>query len=102
MAFDRNSPSVTGKLGTHGSGPPLGIWRVFLALPALILTAALGGCGWMSVSGPAASDILAGQRDPVSLNYAITKVTPKVIEIQASRKIGGRATSRSASGMSSA
>jgi len=83
MAFDRNSPSVTGKLGTHGSGPPLGIWRVFLALPALILTAALGGCGWMSVSGPAASDILAGQRDPVSLNYAITKVTPKVIEIQA-------------------
>jgi polysaccharide biosynthesis/export protein len=37
----------------------------------------------MSVSGPAASDILAGQRDPVSLNYAITKVTPKVIEIQA-------------------
>jgi polysaccharide biosynthesis/export protein len=61
----------------------LGIWRVFLALPALILTAALGGCGWMSVSGPAASDILAGQRDPVSLNYAITKVTPKVIEIQA-------------------
>ena len=61
----------------------MGIWRVFLALPALILTAALGGCGWMSVSGPAASDILAGQRDPVSLNYAITKVTPKVIEVQA-------------------
>jgi len=61
----------------------LGIWRVFLALPALIFTAALGGCGWMSVSGPAASDILAGQRDPVSLNYAITKVTPKVIEVQA-------------------
>ena len=83
MAFDRNRPSVTRKLGTHGSGPPLGIWRVVLALPALILTAALGGCGWMSVSGPAASDILAGQRDPVSLNYAITKVTPKVIEIQA-------------------
>ena len=42
---------------------------------------ALGGCGWMSVSGPAATDILAGQRDPVSLNYAVVKVTPKVIEV---------------------
>jgi polysaccharide biosynthesis/export protein len=36
----------------------------------------------MSVSGPAATDILSGQRDPVSLNYAIVKVTPKVIEVQ--------------------
>jgi polysaccharide export outer membrane protein len=52
-----------------------------LALPALTLVSALGGCGWMSVSGPAPSDILAGQRDPVSLNYATVKVTPKVIEV---------------------
>ena len=37
----------------------------------------------MSVNGPAASDILAGQRDPMSLSYATVKVTPKVIEIQA-------------------
>ncbi len=43
--------------------------------------AALGGCGWMSVNGPAATDILSGQRDPTSLNYAIVKVTPKVIEV---------------------
>jgi polysaccharide export outer membrane protein len=43
--------------------------------------AALGGCGWMSVSGPAATDILSGQRDPMSLNYAIVKVTPKVIGV---------------------
>jgi polysaccharide export outer membrane protein len=43
--------------------------------------AALGGCGWMSVSGPAATDILAGQRDPMSLNYAVVKVTPKVIDV---------------------
>jgi polysaccharide biosynthesis/export protein len=43
--------------------------------------AALGGCGWMSVSGPAATDILSGQHDPMSLNYAIVKVTPKVIEV---------------------
>ena len=57
------------------------IWRAMLALPALTLVSALGGCGWMSVSGPAASDILAGQRDPMSLNYATVKVTPAVVEI---------------------
>jgi len=36
----------------------------------------------MPVNGPAVTDILSGQRDPVSLNYAIVKVTPKVIEVQ--------------------
>jgi polysaccharide export outer membrane protein len=56
--------------------------RVLLRLPAFFLMAALGGCGWMSVNGPAASDILSGQHDPVSLNYAVVKVTPKVIEVQ--------------------
>src|ERR1700752_944117 len=75
MAFDPKSLSVVRKLSAS--------WRVVLALPALTLTAALGGCGWMSVNGPAASDILAGQRAPVSLNYAVVKVTPKVIEVQA-------------------
>jgi polysaccharide export outer membrane protein len=58
------------------------IFRVLLGAPAFFLIAALGGCGWMSVNGPAASDILSGQHDPVSLNYAVVKVTPKVIEIQ--------------------
>jgi polysaccharide biosynthesis/export protein len=48
----------------------------------MLLVATLGGCGWMSVSGPAATDILSGQRDPASLNYAIIKVTPRVIEVQ--------------------
>jgi polysaccharide export outer membrane protein len=61
----------------------VGIFRVLFGVSLLTLTAALGGCGWMSVNGPAASDILAGQRDPMSLNYATVKVTPKVIEIQA-------------------
>jgi len=50
-------------------------------LPALTLIAALGGCGLMPVSGPATMDILSGQRDPMSLNYAIVKLTPKVIEV---------------------
>jgi polysaccharide export outer membrane protein len=69
MTFVLKSPSVTRKR------------RLVLVLPAMTLMAALGGCGWMSVSGPAATDILAGQRDPVSLNYAVVKVTPKVIEV---------------------
>ena len=81
MAFDRQSPSVTRKLGTHGSGPSVGIFRVLFGVPLLILTAALGGCGWMSVNGPAASDILAGQRDPMSLNYAVVKLTPRIVEV---------------------
>jgi polysaccharide export outer membrane protein len=59
----------------------VGIRRVFLGLPALALMAALGGCGLMPVSGPAAVDILAGQRDPMSLNYAVVKVTPNVITV---------------------
>jgi polysaccharide biosynthesis/export protein len=58
------------------------IFRVLLGAPALFLMAALGGCGWMPVSGPAATDILSGQHDPVSLNYAVVKVTPRVIEVQ--------------------
>jgi polysaccharide export outer membrane protein len=61
----------------------VGIRRAILALPMLTLVSALGGCGWMSVSGPAPSDILAGQRDPMSLNYATVKVTPKVVEVLA-------------------
>jgi polysaccharide biosynthesis/export protein len=60
----------------------VGIFRVLLRVPALFLMAALGGCGWMSVSGPATTDILSGQHDPVSLNYAVVKITPKVIEVQ--------------------
>jgi len=59
----------------------VGIFRMLLGVPALFVVAALGGCGWMSVSGPAATDILSGQRDPRSLNYAIVKVTPRVIEV---------------------
>jgi len=37
----------------------------------------------MPVSGPATVDILSGQRDPMSLNYATVQVTPKVIEVLA-------------------
>ncbi|MGA2999853.1 polysaccharide biosynthesis/export family protein, partial [Bradyrhizobium sp.] len=61
----------------------MGIRRVLSGLPTLILMMALGGCGMMSDGGPATMDILSGQRDPTSLNYAIVKVTQKVIEVQA-------------------
>lgn len=56
----------------------MGISRV---ISGLILAAALGGCSMMSVSGPAATDILSGQQDPASLNYAIVKVNSRVIEV---------------------
>ena len=59
----------------------MGICRILFGLLALTLMAALGGCGWMSASGPDVRDILSGQRDPMSLNYATVKVTPKVIEV---------------------
>jgi polysaccharide biosynthesis/export protein len=65
------------------SGTVVNICRVLFRLPTLGLMAALGGCGWMSASGPASLDILSGQRDPVSLNYAMVKVTPRIIEVQA-------------------
>ena len=58
-------------------------YRVLFRLPVLGLMVALGGCGWMAASGPATTDIVSGQRDPMSLNYAIVKVTPKIIEVQA-------------------
>jgi polysaccharide export outer membrane protein len=51
----------------------------------------------MSASGPSVTDILSGQRDPMSLNYAIVKVTPKVIEVQSKnlpRLIGAFADNR--------
>ena len=56
---------------------------VLLVVPLLSVLLALGGCGWMPVSGPATMDILAGQRDQTSLPYAIVKVTPKVIDVLA-------------------
>ena len=78
MINDPKSPSIDHDLGRFD----LGIFRVLLGVPAFCLMTALGGCGWMSVSGPSATDILSGQHDPVSLNYAVLKVTPKVIEVQ--------------------
>jgi polysaccharide biosynthesis/export protein len=57
--------------------------RVLLGFASLAPIAALGGCSWMPVSGPADLDIMYGQRDPMSLNYALIKVTPKVIDVLA-------------------
>jgi polysaccharide export outer membrane protein len=61
----------------------VGICRFFFGLLGLTLMAALGGCGLMPVSGPASEDILYGQRDPASLNYATVKLTPKVVGVLA-------------------
>lgn len=52
---------------------------ILWALP--LLSALLSGCGLFPMSGPAGMDILAGQRDPTSLSYAVVKVTPKIVEV---------------------
>ena len=56
---------------------------ILLMLPLLGSLIALGGCGWLPVSGPATMDILSGQSDPTSLPYALVKVTPKVVDVLA-------------------
>ena len=54
---------------------------IVLALPLLSAFILLSGCGLLPVSGPATIDIIAGQRDPTSLSYAVVKVTPKVVDV---------------------
>jgi polysaccharide biosynthesis/export protein len=56
---------------------------MLLALPLLGTLVALGNCSLIPTSGPATVDILSGQRDPKSLNYAIVHLTPNIIDIQA-------------------
>jgi polysaccharide export outer membrane protein len=53
-----------------------------LAAAVLGLTV-LAGCGIMPAAGPPTGNILAGQRDPQSLPYALVRVTPKVIDVLA-------------------
>jgi polysaccharide biosynthesis/export protein len=54
---------------------------VLLNLAVLGSLTAFGGCALLPVSGPATVDIFRGQADPISLNYAVVKVTPKVISV---------------------
>src|SRR4029077_15630988 len=53
-AFDPEELVSRPRTKTHGSGPAVGICRVLFGLPALTVMTALGGCGWMPVSGPSA------------------------------------------------
>src|SRR6516162_2865112 len=53
-----------------------------LAAAVLGLTV-LAGCGIMPAAGPPTGNIVAGQRDPQSLPYALVRVTPKVIDVLA-------------------
>jgi polysaccharide biosynthesis/export protein len=54
---------------------------MLLALP--LAGMALGSCTVIPTSGPATMDILSGQHDSRSLNYAVVQVTPKIIDIEA-------------------
>src|SRR5438045_6906138 len=57
--------------------------RFVLGMSVLSSLLALGGCGILPAQGPWSMDILAGQRDPKSLPYALVRVTPKITDVLA-------------------
>jgi polysaccharide export outer membrane protein len=50
---------------------------------AFCASMALGGCSVLPADGPANMDVRAGQQDIESLNYALVKLTPGVVDILA-------------------
>ncbi|SDC49203.1 polysaccharide export outer membrane protein [Bradyrhizobium brasilense] len=44
----------------------------------------VSGCHYMPTNGPTSSDVVAGQRDPESLPYAMVKITPQIENVLAS------------------
>jgi polysaccharide biosynthesis/export protein len=40
-----------------------------------------GGCSILPASGPLSSDVRAGQKDPEGLQYALVRLTPKIVDI---------------------
>jgi polysaccharide export outer membrane protein len=52
-------------------------------LSLLSLLGVLAGCGILPAYGPLGLDVLAGERDPKSLPYALVRVTPKVTDVLA-------------------
>lgn len=54
-----------------------------LRVPSLGLLAFLAGCSTIPMAGPASHDVRAGQEDPVSLPYALVRLTPKVLHVLA-------------------
>jgi polysaccharide biosynthesis/export protein len=67
---------------TSALGTGMGI-RIWLFLVLFGTGATIGGCAWMPSSGPAGYDVVAGQRDPGGLPYALVTVTPRVERILA-------------------
>ena len=57
------------------------IGSVLLRVSLLCCPLWLGGCGTMSASGPATSDIVSAPRKAVSIPYALVRVTPEVTSV---------------------
>lgn len=55
--------------------------RIMILLAAAV---SVSGCHYMPTNGPTSSDVVAGQRDPESLPYAMVKITPQVENVLAS------------------
>src|SRR5215469_322436 len=58
-------------------------WGTLPIIAVLALVVALGGCALMPVAGPESWDIRAGQKDPLSLPYALVRVNPGVTAVLA-------------------
>ncbi len=52
-----------------------------LAIGSTLLTLNLGGCSLLPGTGPESWDVRNGQHDPASLQYAVVRLTPDVLEI---------------------
>src|ERR1700738_4556460 len=60
-----------------------GSGRLIFRLAFVAATVACGGCGFLPASGPYDVSIRAGQLDPNSIDYALVKITPEVVDVLA-------------------
>jgi polysaccharide export outer membrane protein len=67
----------------HWLGIGWGGSRLLRSLPLLSVLFVAAGCGILPAGGPWNGDILAGERDPKSLPYALVRVTPSITDILA-------------------
>jgi polysaccharide biosynthesis/export protein len=55
--------------------------KMFARAAVLSATVVHSGCSTLPTSGPSSTNVRAGQMDPVSLPYAMVKVTPDVVNV---------------------
>ena len=61
-------------------------WRAPVSSAILAVLVVVGGCALMPVSGPESWDVRAGQKDPLSLPYALVHINPGVTAVLAAAR----------------